>query len=233
MELIIPAAGLSTRFPNMKPKYLLSDDAGVVMIKNAVGKLIEKYPAHIAILKEHDEKYQASQTLRSLFGDKINIIVLDSPTKGPAETVYKIIQSAGISGSFFIKDCDNYWTADAIEEENAVWTGCLKDNPYMTNVAAKSYVVANNQSIITSIIEKQVVSEDFVAGGYQFISAKEYCEEYEYVSKTVNGELFVSGIIDSMLAKGTIFIRRTVSNFVDVGTLKDWEDYNKHFVKVK
>ena len=103
MELIIPAAGLSTRFPNMKPKYLLSDDAGVVMIKNAVGKLIEKYPAHIAILKEHDEKYQASQTLRELFGDKINIIILDAPTKGPAETVYKIIQLAGITGSFFIK----------------------------------------------------------------------------------------------------------------------------------
>lgn len=233
MELIIPAAGLSTRFPNMKPKYLLSDDAGVIMIKNAVGKLIEKYPAHIAVLKEHDEKYQASETLRSLFGDRINIIILDSPTKGPAETVYKIIQSAGITGSFFIKDCDNYWTAETIEEENAVWTGHLKDNPYMTNVTAKSYVVANNQSIITSIIEKQVVSEDFVAGGYQFISAVDYCEEYQYVSKTVNGEIFVSSIIDSMLAKGIIFIRRSVSNFVDVGTLKDWEDYNKHFVQVK
>jgi len=233
MELIIPAAGLSTRFPNMKPKYLLSDDMGVVMIKNAVGKLVEQFSSHIAILKEHNEKYQSEQTLRELFGNKIHIIILDEPTKGPAETVYQIIKKANIKGSFFIKDCDNYWDAPAIEEENAVWTGRLKDNPYMTNVAAKSYVVANDQNIITSIIEKQVVSEDFVAGGYQFASAEEFCSEYEYVSKFYNKEIFVSSIIDSMLSKDKVFVKRTVTNFVDVGTLKDWEDYNSHFVKVE
>jgi hypothetical protein len=140
---------------------------------------------------------------------------------------------AGIKGSFFVKDCDNYWTPTNLQEENAVWTGSLKDHPYMTNVTAKSYVIANNQHIITSIIEKQVVSEDFVAGGYQFTCADYYCTEYEYVSKTANSEIFISSVIDSMLAKNTMFVRKTVQNFIDVGTLKDWEDYNNHFIKVK
>ena len=33
MEIIVPAAGLSTRFPHMKPKYLLRDADGVVMVE--------------------------------------------------------------------------------------------------------------------------------------------------------------------------------------------------------
>jgi len=233
MELIIPAAGLSTRFPNMKPKYLLADDNGVLMIKRAVGDLISKYRSHIAILKEHDEKYQAGKIIKDLFGDQINIIIIDTPTRGPAETVYNVIKTAKINGSIFIRDCDNYWSVDTIHDENAVWTGQLSDNPFMTNVSAKSYVVKNDQNIITSIIEKQVISENFVAGGYQFIESQEFCNEFEYIEKLTTNELFLSSVIDSMLSKGHIFLSRTVINFIDVGTLTDWEEYNRHYVKVQ
>ena len=51
----MPCAGLSTRFPNMRPKYLLSDYNNRLMIENAAKNFIGKYNVTIAILKEHDE----------------------------------------------------------------------------------------------------------------------------------------------------------------------------------
>jgi 2-C-methyl-D-erythritol 4-phosphate cytidylyltransferase len=36
MEIIIPAAGLSTRFPNMRPKYTLTDYTGKMMIEKSI-----------------------------------------------------------------------------------------------------------------------------------------------------------------------------------------------------
>ena len=94
MEIIVPAAGLSTRFPEMKPKYLLYDYKGELMIYNAIKPFMENYIIHIGILKEHDEQYNASELLKYELGENINIHILDEPTKGPADTVYQIIKKA-------------------------------------------------------------------------------------------------------------------------------------------
>ena len=87
MEIIVPAAGLSTRFAGMKPKYLLYDYKGELMLKNAIRPFLGQYHITIGILKEHDVKYQASKFLEHEFGMLINVVVLDEPTRGPADTV--------------------------------------------------------------------------------------------------------------------------------------------------
>ena len=33
MEIILPAAGLSTRFPNMRPKFTLTDYKGMICLR--------------------------------------------------------------------------------------------------------------------------------------------------------------------------------------------------------
>jgi len=135
-------------------------------------------------------------------------VVLDSQTRGPAHTVDRVLALTGIQGPILIKDCDNYWSFSSIEDQNAVWTGQLSDYPHLTNVAAKSYVVANDQDLIAGIVEKQVVSGSFVAGGYQFRSAAQYREHYGAISGST-GELFVSRVIDHMLDAGTVFLQAT------------------------
>ena len=105
MEIIVPAAGLSTRFPNMKPKYLLYDYKGDLMIRNALQQFLGEFNITIGILKEHDEKYHATQFLKHEFGDQIQVVVLDKPTRGPADTVYQILKTKGKEDfPFFIKD---------------------------------------------------------------------------------------------------------------------------------
>jgi 2-C-methyl-D-erythritol 4-phosphate cytidylyltransferase len=64
MEIIVPAAGLSSRFPNMRPKYTLTDYSGKLMLESAIQPFIGKYNITIGILKEHNEKYNIVDLLK-------------------------------------------------------------------------------------------------------------------------------------------------------------------------
>jgi len=229
MEIIMPCAGLSTRFPNMRPKYLLSDYNNRLMIENAAKNFIGKYSITIAILKQHNEMFNAENKLREAFGDKVKIVVLDKPTSGPADTVYQAIMN---SEYFFtsvspmlIKDCDGFYDSDLVDG-NAIYVSKLSKNPDIRNAPAKSYTITNEQGIITSVVEKQIVSNSFCVGGYQFASIGEYVDTFEKLKGNATSEIFVSNIIDYMISNGAIFNEKEVENFIDVGTADDWFKFN-------
>jgi hypothetical protein len=97
MEVIVPAAGLSTRFPNMKPKYLLLDKNDRMMLAKSINPyLSEGHNVTVGILQAHIDKYDSYNLLKAQFGDKINIVVIPKVTSGPADTVYQIIKFESI-----------------------------------------------------------------------------------------------------------------------------------------
>ena len=60
-KLIVPCAGRSSRYPDTKPKYLLTHPDGKIMLEHAlIGIDIEQFDqVIITIVKEHDNKYNA------------------------------------------------------------------------------------------------------------------------------------------------------------------------------
>lgn len=225
MEVIVPAAGLSTRFPGLKPKYLLEDNSKTLMIHKAVRNYIGKYRVIIGILKQHDIEHNSSNILRSNFGNLVDIVVIENNTKGPADTVNEIIKLSGLNdGEMLIRDCDSYFDHDN-KPGNYICTASAREHMVLFNLAAKSFVVANNQDIVTDIVEKQVISDLFCTGGYKFNSSLEYVKYYEKL-KTVK-EYFVSDVIQLMLLNKHIFTTSSTSNYHDVGTLEAWMSYNK------
>ena len=225
----MPCAGLSTRFPNMRPKYLLSDYNNRLMIENAAKNFIGKYNITIVILKEHDEKFKAKDKLIEAFGDKVGIVILDEPTSGPADTVYQAIMRAKYFftsvSPMLIKDCDGFYDTDLVDG-NAIYVSKLSKNPDIRNAPAKSYTITNEQGIITSVVEKQIVSNSFCVGGYQFASIGEYVDTFEELKGNATSEIFVSNIIDYMISNGKVFNEKEVENFIDVGTADDWFKFN-------
>lgn len=224
----MPCAGLSTRFPNMRPKYLLSDYSSKLMIESAVKNFIGKYPITIVVLKEHDEKFEAVTKLRRAFGDQVDICILDKPTRGPADTVYQAIKaSTRITEDtpILIKDCDGFYDAE-IFGGNRIYYSRLSTNPDIRNAGAKSYIQVNNQDNVTSIVEKSIASDMFCVGGYQFACAEDFVDVYESI-KDLTHEIFVSDVIDVMInAWDEVFTATEVSNFIDVGTADEWFKYN-------
>jgi len=230
MEIIVPAAGLSTRFPNLSPKYLLTDSNGDMMIRKA----IEPYLNHhitIGILQEHDEKYNAKEKiLDQFYKNSIDLVILPQVTKGPAATIAEIVERTKIIGDFLVKDCDSYFEHE-ITEGNYVCIAKVKENDILYNLAGKSFIQTNEQGIITEIIEKQVISDKFCVGGYKFDDVEEYMDAYKMISTTIQNEIFVSHIIQFMLLENNIFIENLVTNYSDVGTIEEWKKYNDSLTK--
>jgi hypothetical protein len=227
MEVIVPAAGLSTRFPNMRPKYTLTDYSGKMMFEKSISPYVGKYPITMGILKEHEDTYQFSKYVEQEYKDKVKIVILDNRTSGPADTVYQIIKKSKIdlSSEILIKDCDSFFDHE-YQEGNYVCISSLKDHEILKRISSKSFIVSNDQGIITSIIEKQVVSDKFCVGGYKFESAQLFVKTFEKLKNIDFKEIFVSHIIEECLNNKHIFKESKVNDYIDVGTSDEWFEYN-------
>lgn len=225
MEIIVPAAGLSSRFPDMKPKYLLYDYAHKLMLYRALEPYLGQHGITIGILKEHDEKFNSSEFIRYEFGDLVKIVVLDSVTNGPADTVYQIIKKSNIDpkSEILVKDCDSFFNHET-SSGNYVCVSNISQHEILKRIAAKSFVITNEQGIITDIIEKNIVSDKFCVGGYKFESAELYMNMFEEISSVK--EIFVSDVIQRCLFHKTIFTEKLVEGYIDVGTSDEWFEYN-------
>lgn len=229
-NLIVPCAGQSTRFPGMRPKWMLAHPNGEFMVTVSLELIEPDFDnIYIVILKEHVEKYNClSGLLKSMdnnYTSGVNIIVLDEPTNSQPETVAKAIEKENIKGSIFIKDADSYFDSYLITE-NAVCTYDLH-KMQMTHPANKSYVSVNDKGNITNIVEKRVISPDFCVGGYSFESADEYMKYYNKLKDNKN--LYVSHIIFAMLLDGKTFKQNKVNVYEDWGTLESWNRYKETF----
>ncbi len=227
MEIIVPAAGLSTRFPGTRPKYLLYDYTGTLMLRKSLEPFINKHNVTIGILKEHDIEFGASDFIARELGKSVKVVVLDKRTAGPADTVCQIIKQANIpaESEIFIKDCDSFFDHE-YSEGNYVCVSKVADHAVLKRLSSKSFVIANEQQIIQSIIEKTVVSDTFCVGGYKFSSAGLFVDTFSKLQADNIPEIFVSHVIQDCLLSGHIFETKAITEYVDVGTLDDWTEYN-------
>jgi len=226
MAVIIPCAGRSSRFPGTRPKFLLTLYNGDTMFERAAKPYVEAgEQVHFIVLKEHVEKYDAKMAIEIAYEgyDNVFIHVLDDVTSGPAETVYTVARRL-TSQPIFIQDCDSYFDVK-LNYDNQICVADLRKFKDVTNVAAKSYAVLNEQDMITNIVEKSVVSNHICVGGYGFKSAEKFCEAFDEL-KDSSGEIFISHIIKRML-EDTSFEAYQVSEFTDVGTYDEFVKYNQ------
>jgi len=235
MDLIIPAAGRSSRFPNMRPKWLLTQPDGSLMVISAIrGLPLEKFDKiHLIVLQEHLEKYNCTEGIKSAFKEenllhKLNLVILDTPTSSQPETVYVALKSEGIMGPFYIKDSDNYFEAN-VDDQNSVTTFNLKDMDNV-NPGNKSYVSKNEKGIVTNIIEKKIISSEFCCGGYTFRSSSDFIDAYDNLKD--NKSLYLSHLIFYLTLQGKFFVTRESQNYIDWGTLKDWNRYKASFATI-
>lgn len=224
MDIIIPCAGLSSRFPDMKPKYLLKDKFGKLMLDLSLGNFLSVGQVHLGILVDHEKKYNVANFISEYFGYSFNFVFIEKVTRGPADTVRLILDSSEIDGGFFIKDCDSSFDMDLVRE-NSVAISYLSDNN-ITNPEELGYVLLNNKNYVLNLVEKQMVSNCFCVGGYNFYNKDVFYKGFYNISNQ-NTELYFSQLINSLT--GTIDFKGVpVLNYKNYGTLIEWEKYNKN-----
>jgi len=234
MILIIPMAGNSSRFPNLKPKWMLTHPGGKFMVIEAIkGLNLNDFDKLIFVcLKEHEEKHKFAKGLQKEMSEigileKSEILYLDKPTKHQSQTVAEAIKHFNLIGPIFVKDSDNYFETE-YSGENCI---CYYDLNLsgLIKPKNKSYIEIDEHGFISNIIEKQVLSPFFCVGGYGFKSAKLFNETLKEIEIITNGEIYLSNVIFQMILKEQKFISYPVTNYKDWGTLEDWDRYKRTY----
>lgn len=232
MHLIVPIAGSSSRFPDMKPKWMLTHPHGKMMVIEAIKNLpLDKYESINFIgLQEHEEKYSFMHSLTIQFCEigiekKTKIVLLDEKTANQPETVYRGLKQAEITGQIYIKDSDNQFST-TMQTGNYISFLDLHQLEHI-NARNKSYVELNDDNFVINIVEKKIVSPTFCVGGYGFDKAEDFMNIYEQLAD--NKDLYISHIIFQMLLNGEKFKGCEVSNYFDWGTIKEWNAYKAQY----
>ena len=238
-NLIVTAAGLSSRFEGLKPKWMLTHPKGNWMMVEALSSVdfnfIDK--VYFGFLKEHLDKFKCIDGIKLCFKelgieDKAEFVVLDKRTENQPHTVYEVIKKANVKGSILIKEVDNYFEFDIASR----YFGDTADN-FMTyfdlnnttsiNPSNKSYIKFDSNDNITDIVEKHVFSSTFGCGCYSFKNVDDYCKYFEKLRSDKN--LYISFIIKEMISEGHIFKAVEATDYVDWGTKEDWFDYVRQY----
>lgn len=229
MIIIVPCAGKSSRYPNLRPKWMLTQPNGELMVKEALSGLEIKGHDRliITVLKEHEEKYEIIDGLKKSFQRNIEVCILEEPTKSQPETVYKTIEKLeiGDAESIFIKDSDNYFELKNLEQNISYVTISSLNNHSYINPSNKSYVIVNENEIVIDIVEKKVISDLFSIGGYFFNKVNHFKMGYKSLLKVREGEFYISDIISYLISKGEVFTIKNGTNYIDWGTIDDWDRF--------
>lgn len=228
--LIIPCAGKSSRFPNMKPKWLLTHPNGSLMIFSGLSKFpTDKFSRIIVTIhRSHITDYDAEVLLTQAATIDFEICVLDEWTTGPAETIYKTIEIMEISDGIVVKDSDNLVSYNF---ENSYGTagnyvvGVDIAHQNISKPESKSFLVVNDQNLVVDIIEKRIISNMICAGVYGISDVAAYKDAFNSCKAVMDdSEIYISHIISNLIKLESMpFAFVKADDFEDWGTFGEWK----------
>ena len=230
MKLLLPVAGRSSRFPGMRPKWLLTLPDGKLMIEKSLsGIYLTNITEVVVIMLEEHNKYisykNIHDALKKITGENIPITIhkLNESTPSQPATVASYLNSQKDDFPFFIKDCDNYFEFKPESKNSVAFVPLSAMN--LVAAGSKSYITINAFDEIELIAEKSVISDKFCCGGYGFKSSKSFLNVYQSLGGDKNSDLYVSHIIQKDILDGVTFFSNEALNYEDYGTALEYYAY--------
>ncbi|MDP3269988.1 MAG: sugar phosphate nucleotidyltransferase [Legionella sp.] len=230
MNLIIPMAGLGTRFSQSgftlpKPLIMVDDKP---MYRYAVDSM----PIHLAsklifIMRTNEFTDAIKSDIEKHYNHLANcfIVELDYETEGQAETVLKSASLLNLDQPALIHNCDTYikplfdWNS-LIESpiDGAVVLFPSKEQRW-------SYAkLGDNNTRVTEFKEKQVISSHASTGTYFFNNTKKLLDNIKWImTKNLreNNEFYLSTIYQKMLNEHELIIPLWTKEMLCFGTPED------------
>lgn len=232
--LIIPCAG--SRIIDSRPIFLNKHpDGELLAIKTILGVFPNHYDRIIyTILKENDEQYDAKEQILKANNGRfpIEVMLLDSKTKGPAETVYLTIKKAHIKGEFAVRDSHAFISINKEMEGNFIaGLDLTKYDKPIEHLRGKSFIVLNEQGQTLDVIEKHFCSDVISVGLYGFKKASDFLLAYDHLSDPNYPieKMFVSHIISYLIGyKQRVFHSIQALEFEDWASKTSWQRVQKN-----
>lgn len=205
---IIPLAGLSSRFFKSgytKPKYQL-----MLNQKTMFSWSVESFKNYFdtdhflfVCRSDHDTPNFIRQEINKLGIKYYNIVILDTPTQGQADTVFQGLKTYSDDEEIFIFNIDS-------QRENYIKPNWLKEiNAYLEVFKGEgdhwSFIEPLDNFLVKKTTEKERISEFCSDGLYYFESSKKFKELVGYALKNnllVNNELYIAPLYNILIKDG-------------------------------
>ena len=227
--LIIPCAGKSSRYPNIKPKWLFTHPDGKLMLEKSISPFLKNKKIQIKIItvtRKIESKFKVKFLIKQMFGNQLKVLVLNSQTKSASETVLKTINYYRLKGQILVKDSDNFFNIDPkfnFMNKNFVAGVDISKHPEIYNIHQKSFLKLNNKKQIIDIEEKKIISDKICIGLYSFGSANDFISHFKNCSRNIKSkEIYLSFVVKSMINSNNLFLYTEGINYEDYGTFTDW-----------
>ena len=243
----IAMAGLGTRFSragHTLPKYMLRA-AGATLFEHSL-KSLPLEPARKIVfiaLKEHQERYGLESFITSAldglcggaaFRPDLEIILLDAPTRGQAETVLKAKDAVPPGSGLAIYNIDTGFVSGSLLEK---LTGPGKKDGVLGSFKLRvkdekwSFASLAPDGTVSATAEKIQISDNALTGLYHFTDARDFftaAGEALAKGRVSAGEFYVAPLYNALIAAGRKFVLDEARRLIPLGTPEDVERLDAH-----
>lgn len=207
ISLIIPAAGEGSRFAKAKwkdPKPLIDID-GKAMIEHVIedNAIDIETDIYIAIQKKYSENFKS---ILKRF-ERLNLIEINTITKGTACTVQRVLENFSSEKEFVVANSDQICSKSTLKmirhAQESNLDGCIMCFKEPSLDEKWSYVKINRNNYVEKVAEKKAISDLATVGIYYFKSSLDYLCAYSQMIEQddkVNGEFYTCPVYNYLLA---------------------------------
>ncbi|MDD5208283.1 MAG: NTP transferase domain-containing protein [Elusimicrobiales bacterium] len=237
---IIPMAGLGSRFVKAGydiPKYMIPV-RGATVFEHAMRSLPLEPAGKIIFValrdhqRDHDLEKFIGESLRRLPaglppGIKTEIILLEKPTSGQAETVLKARDAVPPGAGLAIYNIDTHFSSATLA---ATLAGPEKKDGVIGAFTLEeadpkwSFAALGPDGTVAETAEKKQISGNALTGFYHFTDAEGFFRVAAAAltsGEKTNGELYVAPLYNALIREGHKFVLDRAGVIVPLGTPED------------
>lgn len=240
LHIIMPMAGEGSRFLKegiTTPKPLILAKAKPFFLR-AVSSLKNigaprKYS--FIVRKEHIDSFEIDKKMFAYF-PCANIISVEKTTRGAVETCMMAKEFIKDEEGILVLDCDLEFKSTQFDRlvteslsqpirqtDGGVLVAFRSSNPRY------SYALTNSQNSVIKTAEKEVISENALAGAYFFSKAESFLTAAEHLlakDKIEKPEYYVSLLYNTMIQNGETVKLANTNQYHSFGTPEELMNYN-------
>lgn len=233
LNFAVAMAGRGLRFAQAGfagPKYML-EAGGRTLFEHSVLSLplaLAKKTWFIA-LREHEEQFKLSGFIGSKLGPGLKgaweLVLLDAPTRGQAETVLKIRDLVPPDNGLGIYNIDTCFRSAGLAGRLAAPAARLDGviGAFKLHAADPKWSFARTGpgGLVEETAEKVQISDNALTGFYHFSRAGDFFEsaaEAVAAGDTARGEFYVAPLYNRLIAAGRRFVLDQVDGLTPLGT---------------
>ena len=243
--IVMPMAGLGKRFAQAgydKPKFAICAK-GKTFLEWSLASLPLEIADRVVFvcLKQHEKDFSVTKFITKIMGNeypavRFEVVLIDNPTRGQAETVLKAKNKIDPEKALVIFNIDSHFLASRLKQQLMAAQfqgidgiiGVFNDKRPLW-----SFAEVDRSGFVTRTAEKEPISNLACTGLYIFSKGSEFFKAAEAAinsNSLTKNEFYIAPLYNSLIKEGKKIVVDFADEFWCLGTPEQLEEFNKKYV---